>query len=111
MSRAPSRTTGRVRTDRGEREGTRLEVYVQPRASRDAVVGTHDGAWKVALTAPPVDGEANAALVSFVADVLGCASRDVTLVGGATSRRKTLEVRGLTRAEIDARLDQSRASR
>ncbi len=45
--------------------GVELSVLVQPRASRTKVVGEHDGRLKIALSAPPVDGEANAALIEF----------------------------------------------
>lgn len=72
----------------------RFDVRVSPRASRDAVQGEHAGAIKIALTAPPVDGEANAALIAFVAKQLGVAKRDVVIVRGETSRSKRLEVRG-----------------
>lgn len=79
--------------------GVRFEVQVAPRASRDAILGVHDGALKVALTAPPVDGEANAALIAFLAKRLGVAKRDVTIAQGTSSKRKTLEARGI---EADA---------
>ena len=82
--------------------GVRFEVQVAPRASRDAVIGEHDGALKIALTAPPVDGEANAALVAFLAKRLGVAKREVRLVQGATGRRKTLEVEGVGADAIEA---------
>lgn len=82
----------------------RFEVRVSPRASRDAVQGEHDGAIKIALTAPPVDGEANAALIAFVAKQLGVARRDVVIVRGETSRSKRLEVRGATAAAVRALL-------
>ena len=83
-------------------DGVRFEVQVAPRASRDAVLGVHEGARKVALTAPPVDGEANAALVAFLAKKLGVAKRDVTITHGTSSRRKTLEVRGTQDASVRA---------
>ncbi len=51
--------------------GAVLELLVQPRASRTRVVGEHDGRLKIQLAAPPVDGEANAALLAFLADLLG----------------------------------------
>jgi hypothetical protein len=76
--------------------GVRIAVRVQPRASRDALVGVHDGALKIALTAPPVDGEANAALVAFVAAALGVPRRDVRIARGETSKTKVLEVVGVT---------------
>jgi uncharacterized protein (TIGR00251 family) len=65
------------------------------------MLGLHDGLLKIALTAPPVDGAANKALVEFVAKTLGVPKGRVTLVSGETSRRKTLEVVGISR--IDAR--------
>lgn len=83
--------------DVSERDGTVLiPVRVQPRASRDAIVGVHDGALKVALRAPPVEGEANAALVAFLAKKLGVAKREVSIVQGATGRQKLVAVRGIT---------------
>ncbi len=82
--------------------GVRFEVQVAPRASRDAVLGVHDGALKVALTAPPVDGEANAALVAFLAKRLGVAKRDVTITQGTSSKRKTLEARGVDASALRA---------
>jgi uncharacterized protein (TIGR00251 family) len=65
------------------------------------MLGLHDGLLKIALVAPPVDGAANKALVEFVAKTLGVPMGRVTLVSGETSRRKTLEVVGISR--IDAR--------
>ncbi len=73
----------------------RLVVHVQPRARRTEVAGLHGDAVKVRLAAPPVDGAANAELVRFVAESLGVARSAVAVVGGASSRRKTLAVEGL----------------
>lgn len=56
----------------------------------------HGDCIKIRLAAPPVDGAANAALVAFVADRLGIAKRRVRIVGGATARRKTVEIEGVT---------------
>lgn len=81
-----------------------LAVLVQPRASRTKVVGEHDGRLKIALAAPPVDGEANAALIEFLSDTLGVRKADVTLLDGDTSRRKRLAVRGVSEAEIMVKL-------
>lgn len=75
-----------------------LEILVQPRASRTRVVGEHDGRLKVQLAAPPVDGEANAALVEFLADALGARRSDVVIERGDTGRRKTVRVAGVTAA-------------
>jgi uncharacterized protein (TIGR00251 family) len=84
--------------------GVVLEVLVQPRASRTRVVGVHDGRLKVQLAAPPVDGEANAALVEFLADALGARRSDVAIERGDTGRRKTVRVAGVTAAAVRAGL-------
>lgn len=84
-----------------------MVVLVTPRASRTQVVGVHDGRLKIALAAPPVDGEANSALVEFVASKLGVRKNAVLLLDGATSRRKRLAVRGVAADEIMVRLELS----
>lgn len=75
-----------------------LLVLVQPRASRTKVVGEHDGRLKIALSAPPVDGEANAALIDFLAGALRVKKAQVALVEGDTSRRKRVRVDGVAEA-------------
>lgn len=87
--------------------GVRFEVLVAPRSRRDAVVGVHDGALKVALTAPPVDGEANAALVAFLAKRLRVARGSVRITRGQTSRRKTLELDGVDAEAVRALADEA----
>jgi hypothetical protein len=85
--------------DRGGR--VRLSVRAQPRASRSEVAGEHDGALKVRLAAPPVDGEANRELVRFLAKLLDVARSRVTVVAGETGRNKVVEVAGLTVADVE----------
>ena len=75
--------------------GVRFAVRVQPRASRSAIAGVQDGALRVRLAAPPVDGAANEELVRLLARWLGVARRDVSIVGGAASRSKVVDVRGV----------------
>ena len=89
---------------REEAGGVALEVLVQPRASRTRVVGEHDGRLKVQLAAPPVDGEANQALVEFLAGALGVRKADVTIARGETGRRKTVRVAGAAAAAVAAAL-------
>ena len=79
-------------------DGVLLEIVVQPRASRTRVVGEHGDRLKLQIAAPPVDGEANAAVIEFLADVFSVAKRDVELVSGATGKRKTVLVRGVDEA-------------
>jgi uncharacterized protein (TIGR00251 family) len=83
-------------------DGVELAVLVQPRASRTRVVGEHDGLLKIQLAAPPVEGEANAELLEYLAKRLGVARRQVALVSGETSRRKRVVVQGLGAAEVEA---------
>ena len=75
---------------RGER--TRLELSVVPNAKRTAVDGLHDGALRVRLAAPPVDGKANDTLLRWLAGELGLPRRAVELVRGASARRKAVEI-------------------
>ncbi len=79
-----------------------FDVLVQPRASCAKLGPVHDGRLKVAVTSPPVDGEANAAVIELVAKSLGVPKSTVEVVAGATSRRKTIRVAGISRAAIEA---------
>lgn len=84
-----------------EREGgVFVRVRVTPKASRNAILGESEGMVRVALTAPPVEGAANAALVAFLAKGLGVSKSRVTLVRGETSREKTVRVAGMTADEV-----------
>jgi uncharacterized protein len=84
--------------------GAVLEVLVQPRASRTRVVGEHDGRLKVQLAAPPVDGEANAALLAFLADACGVKRAEVALLAGESGRRKRVRITGAGAAAVAAAL-------
>jgi uncharacterized protein (TIGR00251 family) len=78
------------------REGAvRIPVRAQPRASKSEVVGEHDGALKVRLAAPPVEGEANAELVRCLAKWLSVPRSAVRLVAGETGRNKVVEIAGI----------------
>jgi uncharacterized protein (TIGR00251 family) len=82
----------------------RIAVHVQPRAKRTEIAGVRDGAIRVRVAAPPVDQAANEALLEFLAGKLRVRRREVRLVAGATSRRKVLEIDGLTAGQVQARL-------
>jgi uncharacterized protein len=77
-------------------DGVTLTVRVLPRASRNQVVGVEQGAIKIKLTAPPVEGAANAALIEFVAGWLGVRKSAVSIVSGETARHKRVRVIGFT---------------
>ena len=82
----------------------RMTVRITPRASRDEVVGEREGVLRVRVTAPPVDGAANEALVRLLAKVVGVPRGDVLIASGATSRTKIVDVAGLELHEVRLRL-------
>lgn len=90
---------GGLRVQRREGAVT-FEVRVSPRASRSQILGVHEGVLKVALTAPPVDGAANAALIRLLAKALGVTKSNITIVRGERGRDKVLEVRGVDPSEL-----------
>ena len=85
-------------------EGCVLPVRAQPNARKAGVVGEHNGALKVAVTVPPEDGRANKALIELLCDVLDLRRAQVELLSGDKSRDKRLLIRGLSKAELTARL-------
>ncbi|MCC6528330.1 MAG: DUF167 domain-containing protein [Polyangiaceae bacterium] len=91
-----------VLTERAD--GVRLAVVVSPRSSRSAVTGVREGALAVALHAPPVEGAANEELVALLARLCGVPKRAVRVVSGATGRRKLVDIAGVERATLAARL-------
>ncbi len=84
--------------------GVTFAVQAVPRASKDEIVGIHGDALKVRLSAPPVEGRANEALISFLAKRLGVRKSQVEIVAGATSRHKMIRVMGLSLQEAEERL-------
>jgi uncharacterized protein (TIGR00251 family) len=77
-----------------------LSVRIQPRASKNEIIRREDGGFKIRLTAPPVDGAANEALVRFLADILHVAKSQVEIVSGQTSRDKIIRVEGLSGEDV-----------
>jgi uncharacterized protein len=71
-----------------------LNIYVQPNASRTAIVGLHDRSLKIALQAPPIDGEANKAAVEFFSLLFSLPKKSLTLVKGEKSRLKRIQIQG-----------------
>jgi uncharacterized protein (TIGR00251 family) len=79
---------------------TDLDVRLQPRAARDEVVGVRDDQVVIRVKAPPVDGKANAALISFIAKRAGVPKSSVSIVRGHTSRDKVVRVEGIEAPEL-----------
>ncbi len=69
-----------------------LDVHIQPRASKDEIVGYHGDRLKIRITAPPVDGKANAHLLAYLAGVFKVPKRDVVLISGETGREKRVRI-------------------
>ena len=84
--------------------GVVLRVFVAPRSATTKMLGLHDGMVKVALTAAPVEGAANKALVAFLAKMLGASKSSVTIIAGETSRKKIVSVEGIGPEEAIRRL-------
>lgn len=83
-------------------EGASLVVRAQPGAKRTGVLGEQSSALKVAVTAPPEDGRANAALVEVLREWLGVKRSQVELLSGKTNRNKTFLIRDMTADELKA---------
>lgn len=84
--------------------GATIAVRAQPNARKNAVLGEHAGALKVAVTAPPEDGRANDAITEVLRDWLGLKRSQVELIGGPTNRNKQFLIRGLTPDELTAQI-------
>jgi uncharacterized protein len=80
--------------------GTELDVWLQPRASRDEISGVQGGALKIRVAAAPVEGEANEALLRLLAKCVGLPRSSVEIVRGRTGRRKTVRLAGLAPAQV-----------
>jgi len=88
-----------------EREGSAIfSVRVQPRASKDEIVGEMGGSLKVRLRAPAIENRANEALIQLLAQLLKTPKSAVRILSGDRSRTKRVEVRGVTRPQIEALL-------
>lgn len=85
---------------REDEDGITFDVQVVPRSSRERVGPVVGERLKIAVTAPPVDGEANAAVVALLARALGVPRAKVAIVRGETGKRKTVRVAGMTRETL-----------
>jgi uncharacterized protein (TIGR00251 family) len=88
-------------------ETVTLSVRIQPRASKNGIVLMEDGGLKIRLTAPPVDGAANEALVRFLADTFGITKAQVEIISGHTSKNKIVRIEGISREHADQVLNQA----
>jgi len=89
-------------------QGATFTIRVQPRARKNAIVGELGDALKLALTAPPVEGRANEACITFLAEFLKVPRSSVTIAAGQSSRNKVIRVRGLSTTQVEERLRTAR---
>lgn len=87
-------------TVRDTANGAQFALRVQPRASRNAIVGTMGDAVKLAITAPPVDGKANHAVVEYLSDLFRVPKSSIVIVSGETGRNKLIAVRGMRAEQV-----------
>jgi uncharacterized protein (TIGR00251 family) len=85
-------------------KGISFAIKVHPRARRNAITGMVGGALKLALTAPPVDGKANQAVIEFFADLFAIPRSSVTIASGETSRNKVVRIAGVSKPLAEQRL-------
>ncbi len=81
-----------------------LHCQLQPRSSRNEIIGIHGDRLKICITAPPVDGKANKHLIAAAAKWFGTAKRQVSIVRGETGRQKTLSIEQPARLPAEAKI-------
>ncbi|MCT8534755.1 DUF167 family protein YggU [Glaesserella parasuis] len=73
-------------------QGIRLRIFLQPKANRDQIVGLHDNELKIAITAPPIDGQANAHLLKYLSKLFKVPKSSIVLEKGELQRHKQIFV-------------------
>lgn len=87
-------------------EGVEITLYVQPGAKKTEIVGEFDGALKLRVLAPPIEGKANAAVLAFIAKQCGVSKSSVTLIAGELNRHKRVRIRGISAVSARQQLSQ-----
>lgn len=80
---------------RSHKTGIQFAAAIQPRGSRNQILGIHNHSLKIKLTSPPVDGAANQACIKFLAKAFGISPSRISIVKGETSRNKTIQLEGI----------------
>jgi len=87
-------------------EGVRLNIRVQPRSSQNKICGETNGALKIKITAPPVEGEANQAVIRLLAQWLGVPRANVCIAKGDTSKNKIVDIIGIDARWMENKLNE-----
>ncbi|MDD2404677.1 MAG: DUF167 family protein [Victivallaceae bacterium] len=80
--------------------GVVIPCWIQPKSSRDSIVGIQGDAIKISITAPPVDGKANACLCKYLAKIAGVSKSSVRLISGQASRRKLFQIDNISKQQL-----------
>ena len=90
---------------------TDIRVKLTPRSARTRILGREGAYYRVKVTAPPIAGRANQALIDLLSEKLGVAKTDVEITSGKSARLKTVRIHGLTEADIARALETYRIDR
>lgn len=85
----------------GAMSSTTFSIRLQPRASKNEIIAMEGGGFKIRLTAPPVDGAANEALIRFLADTLSVTRSQIEIVSGHTSKNKIVRIEGIGKEDTE----------
>jgi hypothetical protein len=89
---------------RESKNGLSFDIQVIPHASRAGIVGAQEGALKIKVTAPPVEGAANEACIKLLAKELGLKKSQIEIFSGAKSRKKTVMIKDISKAELETKI-------
>ena len=90
---------------RESKKGLTFDIHVIPHASRVEIVGVQEGALKVKVTVPPVEGAANEACIKLLAKELGLKRSQLEIASGAKSRKKTIMVKDISKVELETKIN------
>jgi len=90
---------------RESKKGLTFDIQVIPHASRSEIAGVQEGAFKIKVTAPPVEGSANEACIKLLAKELGLKKSQMEISSGAKSRKKTVLVKDISKAELETKIN------
>jgi TIGR00251 family protein len=90
---------------RESKNGLTFDIQVIPHASRAEIVGAQEGALKIKVTAPPVEGAANEACIKLLAKELGLKKSQMEISSGAKSRKKTVMIKDISKTELETKIN------
>ena len=90
---------------RESKKGLTFDIQVIPHASRAELVGEQDGALKIKVTAPPMEGAANEACIKLLAKELGLKKSQMEISSGAKSRKKTVMIKDISKKELETKIN------